>query len=91
MNSGCCEFKRRYPAIAQQHSRQEQPRGQITHAHRLAREGQQRTAQMPAALTCHQQHFKLFRAAPRVDQVLDQHRFWSALQQTARHGDAVFQ
>ncbi|CAI8827622.1 hypothetical protein EMIT0P228_10571 [Pseudomonas brassicacearum] len=85
------EFERRHQAVPQQYPCQEQPRGQVTHAHRLARESQQWTAQVPTAIGGHQQHFEAVIRLARVGQVLDQHRLRSTSQQRPGHGQAVEQ
>ena len=91
MHRCCGEFECRQQAVAQQHPRQEQAGCQIADAHWLTWKRQQRTAQMPAALGGHQQHFKPIRRFARVIQVLDQYRFRSARQQRPCHRQAIEQ
>lgn len=79
------------PGYPQQYPRQEQPRREVAHPHWLTRKRQQRTAQMPTAISRDQQHLETVFGLAGVSQVFDQHDLRTAGQQRTGHGQTVKQ
>ena len=91
VHGGGAEFEGCAQVIAQQQACEEQPGSQVAHAYRLAREGQQRAAQVPGLVEGHQQHLEGIRRLAGVVQVLHQDRLRAAHEEATGHCRAVFQ